>query len=156
MTKYSMLLSILDRIRDEAASTQRANAYLPNPQDADRVNQARSRAFVHLYLKVSFGLLDFTQREHFITDGTADGGIDGYYIENDSKMIYLIQSKFRTTEKNFIAKQLSLPLSSVAKTQGHAKMPHSTVRRTRRSSELPDSAWRRAHLRGPSTSRSRV
>ena len=108
MKKYDVLLNILDKIRAEAASTQRASKYLPEPADIDSLNQARARAFIHLLLKVKFGLLDFTEREHFITDGANDGGIDGYYIDSETKLIYFIQSKFRTTESNFINKQIAL------------------------------------------------
>ncbi len=55
-----------------------------------------------------FGILDFDEREKYITDGAYDGGIDGYYINEDTKQIYLIQSKFRTTEKNFENKHIAL------------------------------------------------
>src|ERR1700674_1457020 len=108
MKKYDVLLNILDHIRAEAASTQRASRYLPEPTDVESLNQARARAFIHLLLKVRFGLLDFTEREHFITDGGYDGGIDGYYIDSEARLIYFIQSKFRTTENNFINKQIAL------------------------------------------------
>ena len=108
MTKYSILLNVIDRIRDEAASTKRAAAYLPSPADTEQVNQARARSFIHLYLKVSFGLLDFTEREHFITDGTHDGGIDGYYIDREARLVYLLQSKFRTSEANFSDKEITM------------------------------------------------
>jgi hypothetical protein len=108
MNKYAVLLSILDHVRAEAASTPRASTYLPEPTDVDSLNQARARAFIHLLLKVRFGLLDFTGREHFITDGGYDGGIDGYYIDSEARLIYFIQSKFRTTEDNFVKKQITL------------------------------------------------
>ena len=55
-----------------------------------------------------FGLLDFVEREHFITDGAFDGGIDGYYINLEDRVIYLLQSKFRSTEANFTDKQMTL------------------------------------------------
>lgn len=74
----------------------------------EKVNQARARAFVHLYLKVMFGLTEFVQRERTITDATGDGGIDGYYIDVESKTIHLLQSKFRTTRENFEGKEISL------------------------------------------------
>src|SRR6267154_1964636 len=98
MTKYETLVNIIDRIRAEAAATKRAATYLPPVTETEAINQARSRAFIHLYLKVSFGLLDFNEREHFITDGSYDGGIDGYFVSRDNKLIYLIQSKFRANE----------------------------------------------------------
>jgi hypothetical protein len=108
MTKYEMLLNILDKIREEAAGSKYAPTYLHPATDAEGINQARARAFVHLYLKVSFGILEFARREHFVTDGALDGGIDGYYINRDTRIIYLIQSKFRTTEKNFSDKAITL------------------------------------------------
>jgi len=108
MTKYQILLNIIDRIRAEAATTKYETKYLPPSSDAEAINQARSRAFIHLHLKVSFGLLDFAEREHFITDGTYDGGIDGYFINRDARLVYLIQSKFRATERNFVDKEIAL------------------------------------------------
>ena len=76
--------------------------------DVPKLDQARSRAFIHLFLKVRYGLLEFNEREEFVTEGTDDGGIDAYYIDEEAKTISLIQSKFRTNEKNFEAKQIEL------------------------------------------------
>lgn len=106
MTKYQTLINILDTIIDDAPPSM--NKKYPNTNDIEKKNQARARAFIHLYLKVNFGLLNFSEREHFITDGPYDGGIDGYYIHNDSKTIYFIQSKFRTKDLNFESKQIDL------------------------------------------------
>ncbi|WP_176620057.1 AIPR family protein [Flagellimonas chongwuensis] len=106
MTKYQTLINILDTIIDDAPPSM--NKKYPNTTDIEKKNQARARAFIHLYLKVNFGLLNFSEREHFITDGPYDGGIDGYYIHNDSKTIYFIQSKFRTNDLNFESKQIDL------------------------------------------------
>jgi hypothetical protein len=106
MNKYSILLRILDAIIKEAPASM-SKKYPKNAIDED-LNSARSRAFIHLYLKVSFGLLDFTEREHLITDGAYDGGIDGYYINQENKTIYFIQSKFRANSKNFESKNISL------------------------------------------------
>src|ERR1017187_5454073 len=108
MSKERMLVNSVDRIRAEAKGTKYAATYLPPAIEAELVNQARSRAFIHLYLKVSFGLIDFARREHLITDGAFDGGIDGYYINQEMKTIYLIQSKFRATERNFASKEATL------------------------------------------------
>ena len=99
MTKYSTLLNILDTIISEAPSVM-SKKYSLNG-DVEQINQSRSRAFIHLYLKVSFGILPFLEREHFITDAGYDGGIDGYYISAENKTVYLIQSKFRTNDTNF-------------------------------------------------------
>ncbi|OFX61503.1 MAG: hypothetical protein A2046_06665 [Bacteroidetes bacterium GWA2_30_7] len=73
----------------------------------DKVNNARARAFIHLFLKVKFGIIDFLEREKFITDDTGDGGIDGYYIDQENKKLYFIQSKFRVTENNFENKEIT-------------------------------------------------
>ena len=107
MTKYEVLLKILDTIIKEAP-TSMSKKYPSSITDEEQLNQARSRAFIHLYLKVSFGLLDFGEREHFITDGSYDGGVDGYYLNKENKTIYFIQSKFRANEKNFENKEISL------------------------------------------------
>jgi len=107
MDKYQTLVNILDRIRDEA-TLKYQNRYLPAEIDTEKVNQARARAFIHLYMKVNFGLLDFEEREHFITDNPYDGGIDGYYINKENRQIYFIQSKFRTNGKNFEGKGITL------------------------------------------------
>ncbi|WP_018622347.1 AIPR family protein [Spirosoma luteum] len=107
MTKFETLLNILDTIIKEAPSSM-TKKYPKKPKDTEELNQARSRAFIHLYLKVSFGLLDFNEREHFITDESYDGGIDGYYINKENKTVYFIQSKFRTNSSNFETKEIAL------------------------------------------------
>ncbi|WP_207459002.1 hypothetical protein [Azospirillum sp. SYSU D00513] len=108
MSKYSMMVRILDKICEEAIGTKYEQKYNPPKSDNEKVNQARSRAFVHLYMKVSFGVLDFKEREECITDGAYDGGIDGYYLDHEAKTVYFIQSKFRTTEDNFESKSIKL------------------------------------------------
>lgn len=105
--RFETLVRVLDKIRAEAPRTQ-ASRYQPDEVDIEKVNQARGRAFIHLYMKVMFGLSGFAERERTITDAGYDGGIDGYYIDTDTKIIYLIQSKFRTTAKNFESKQIEL------------------------------------------------
>ena len=105
--QYDTFLRILDRIRAEAPDNM-AGRYLPEPTDTEKVNQARARAFIHLYLKVMFGITEFVQRERTITDATGDGGIDGYYIDSETKTIYLLQSKFRTNQKNFENKEIAV------------------------------------------------
>ncbi|REC62881.1 AIPR protein [Chryseobacterium pennae] len=107
--KYQILIDILDKIRSEVkASEPSYNKYNPISTDVEKVNQARAKAFIHLFLKVSFGILEFQEREACIADGTQDGGIDGYYINKDNKTIYFIQSKFRINEKNFEGKEIAL------------------------------------------------
>lgn len=105
-TKYQILLQILDKIREEAAGTKWETKYAVGSNDFEAVAGARSRAYIHLYLKVMFGIGNFIDREQFVTDGGYDGGIDGYYIDRDTKRIFLLQSKFRNTEKNFEQKSI--------------------------------------------------
>ena len=59
-----------------------------------------------LFLKVRFGLTHFKEREQFLTDDPQDGGIDGYFLDEEHKTIYLIQSKFRSSEINFKEKEI--------------------------------------------------
>lgn len=108
MNKYEVLVSILDKIRHEAAGLPIEGKYLVPSGDAEQINQARARAFIHLYLMVSFGMLDFKARERVVTDKGYDGGIDAYYIDDENRLIYLIQSKFRTNDKNFTEKNISV------------------------------------------------
>ena len=97
--KYNILLTVLDTLRREAPEGYKR--YHPLDTEIDKLNQARSRAYIHLFLKVKFGLLDFLEREKYITDDGNDGGIDAYYIDTETKTIYYIQSKFRITKENF-------------------------------------------------------
>jgi hypothetical protein len=108
LAKYEILISVLDRLRDEAIASEFSTIYLPQPGNHEAVNQSRSRALLHLYLKVSFGLLSFPDREHYICDGRGDGGIDAYYISKENRTIYFLQSKFRTTATNFENKNITL------------------------------------------------
>ncbi len=106
MNKYDTLLNILDKLKNEAPSNYKR--YYPKDDDIDGLNDARSRAFIHLFLKVKFGILNFIDRENYITDGTDDGGVDGYYIDKENKKIYFIQSKFRTSKENFESKNIEI------------------------------------------------
>ena len=105
MSKYNDLVTIIDSLCNEAPAEYRR--YHPSMND-DAKRQARSRAFIHLFLKVKFGLTEFLDRETFITDDPSDGGIDAYYIDNEDKVIYLIQSKFRNSDDNFQSKEITL------------------------------------------------
>ena len=104
--KYNILLNVLDTLRREAPTEYKK--YHPLDNEQEKLNQARSRAYIHLFLKVKFGLLDFLERENHITDESQDGGIDAYYIDQEYKIIYFIQSKFRITKKNFESKDIAL------------------------------------------------
>ncbi|WP_437571883.1 AIPR family protein [Sorangium sp. So ce542] len=104
MNRYSVLIRVLDQLRAEAPAQYKS--YHPPDENPDALNAARAKAFIHLFLKVHFGILDFPAREAYITEGGGDGGIDAYYIDTDRRAIYFIQSKFRQSEKNFEAKAI--------------------------------------------------
>ncbi len=106
MSKYQTLVNILDELRKEAPAEYKR--YYPIESNIEELNKARARSYIHLFLKVKFGLLQFQERESFITDDKSDGGIDGYFIDQENKIIYFIQSKFRINEKNFENKNIEL------------------------------------------------
>jgi len=106
MSKYNTLVKILDELRKEAPMEYKR--YYPLEDDIEGLNKARSRSYIHLFLKVKFGLVNFSDRELFITDDTGDGGIDGYYVDQEYKRIYFIQSKFRANEDNFEKKNIDI------------------------------------------------
>lgn len=105
MNVYNDLLNILDKLRAEAPPSYRR--YHPEESNHEQLCNARARAFMHLFLKVKFGIIDFLDRENFITDDTGDGGIDGYFIDENRKILYFIQSKFRNTIANFENKEIT-------------------------------------------------
>lgn len=94
--KYKLLEKVLDKI-----ITESPRHLAPSLDNQEQIYQARGRALIHLYLRTSFGILEYENAERFITDGTHDGGLDAYYIDEENKRIYLIQSKYRTTKENF-------------------------------------------------------
>lgn len=104
--KYAILVKILDQIREEARGTKWESQYAVDDNREEAIMAARSRAYIHLYLKVMFGIGRFEEREVYVTDGSYDGGIDGFFIDKENKRIYLLQSKFRNTEKNFEEKNI--------------------------------------------------
>ena len=104
MSKYLDLVKILDHICEEAPAE---NVRYHSRNSDDDILHARSRAYVHLYLKVMFGIMEFSERESYVTDGTNDGGIDAYYIDKENKKLYLIQSKFRNNDTNFDGKDIT-------------------------------------------------
>lgn len=106
MSKYLTLLNIIDELRNEAPKEYKR--YYPSPSEKAKIDLARSRAFIHLFLKVRYGLCDFSERENYITDDPFDGGIDAYYIDCNLKKVTFIQSKFRTNEINFENKEIAL------------------------------------------------
>ena len=104
-SKYKTLVHVLDQIRKEAP--QEYKRYHVLETDTEKLDQARARTFIHLFLKVRFGILDFKEREYFITDQSYDGGVDAYFINEETKTVCIIQSKFRTNQDNFQEKIIS-------------------------------------------------
>lgn len=102
--KYQILLNILDELCFEAPENYKS--YWDNSSN-ESINAARSKSYIHLFLMVKFGITDFGQRHDIITDGSRDGGLDAYYIDETNKLIYLIQSKFRTKDSNFEEKSIT-------------------------------------------------
>lgn len=98
---YNTLCGVLDSLRNEAPAE--LAVYHPPKTNNDGIIQARSRAFLHLFLKARFGLVQFHEREALVTDGKFDGGVDAYYIDYKNKFIYVLQSKFRATSGNFVS-----------------------------------------------------
>jgi len=102
---YHTLCKVLDGLRSEAPVTN--GIYFPAAGNQDAIIQARSRALLHLFLKVRFGLTEFAEREELVTDGNQDGGVDAYYIDKTNKYHYILQSKFRATPGNFVSSNMS-------------------------------------------------
>ncbi|MFA5070947.1 MAG: AIPR family protein [Candidatus Pacearchaeota archaeon] len=102
--KYAVLIKILDNLCDEAPKEYQTYHQRDTEEE---ITTARSKAFIHLLLKVRFGILNFLDREKVITDGTQDGGIDAYYIDKPNKIVYFIQSKFRNNAQIFEDKNMS-------------------------------------------------
>jgi AIPR protein len=103
--RYITLCNVLDSLCREAPAT--ATIYHPPKGDEGKRIQARSRALLHLFLKARFGLIDFTEREAHVTDGSHDGGVDAYFIDQKTKRIFVLQSKFRATPGNFESNNMS-------------------------------------------------
>lgn len=98
--KHNLLKKTLDGIATSAPEL--FAIYHPNENDQDSQIHKYSRSQIHLFLRVRFGLLDFNIAESQITDGTDDGGLDAYHIDEEKKIIYLIQSKYKTTPEGYI------------------------------------------------------
>lgn len=105
MSQYKILLKILDCLLQEAPSE--FTSLHPDKKDNEQLNAARAKAYIHLFLKVKCGITNFKTRHSYLTEGSQDGGVDAYYIDSENKKLYLIQSKFRTTEDNFTAKSVT-------------------------------------------------
>lgn len=98
--KHNLLKKTLDDIA--ASAPNELQIYHPAEDDKDAQIHKYSRAQIHLFLRVWFGLLDFRVVENQITDGTNDGGLDAYYVDKDKKIIYFIQSKYKITPEGYL------------------------------------------------------
>jgi hypothetical protein len=104
--QYAILTNILDEYVREGGGVARRKSFFDTSTE-EKANQARARAFIHLYLAATYGLINFEDREHMITDAKYDGGIDAYFIDSDHKFIDIIQSKFRLGSRNFESKYIA-------------------------------------------------
>lgn len=98
--KHNLLKRALDDIATYAPVG--LQIYHPVEDNEDAQIHKYSRAQIHLFLRVRFGILDFNVVENQITEGTGDGGLDAYHIDEDKKVIYLIQSKYKTTSEGYL------------------------------------------------------
>lgn len=98
--KHELLNSTLDNISESAPAE--LSVYHPDAENVDAQIHKYSRAQIHLFLRVRFCLLDFNLVESQITDGSGDGGLDAYHIDEEKKVIYLIQSKYKTTPDGYL------------------------------------------------------
>lgn len=104
--KYAILTHILDEYVRQGKGVKKRSSLFDSSTE-ERQNQARARAFIHLYLAATYGILSFEDRELTITDGSYDGGIDAYHIDTENKILDIIQSKFRVGSSNFESKNIS-------------------------------------------------
>jgi hypothetical protein len=104
--KYNTLSNILEKISKDAPADFVKYKLVKN--DTEKNNQIKAKCYIHLFLMVRFGIDDFRAREKYITEGPFDGGIDAYFLDNDSKTVFIIQSKYRTTADNFENKEISI------------------------------------------------
>lgn len=109
--KFIMLLKILDEIKKDAPKTKDFKRFYSGK--IEDLNYSRGQAFIHLFLLIKFGLETFEARQRFICDGKFDGGLDAYFISEREKTVYLIQSKFHTTDSSFKAEKI--PVSDLVK-----------------------------------------
>lgn len=103
--KYNILNKILDKISKDSPPEF---VKYKLTKDNEINNQIRAKCIIHLFLMVRFGIQDFKERDKYITEGGYDGGIDAYYTDTLNKIVYIIQSKYRTTEDNFENKEIAI------------------------------------------------
>jgi len=98
--KHNFLNGVLDNIAKLAPDEFKK--YHPKAGDVEGQTHMYSRAQIHLFLRVRFGILDFMTAEDQITDDAGDGGLDAYHIDEEKKIIYLIQSKYKITPEGYL------------------------------------------------------
>lgn len=103
--KYATLLKIIDGIREEAPNQENFRRF--RTKKPDDIAFSRGQAFIHLLLLIRFGLETFEERHQHICDGQGDGGLDAYFISEQEKTVFLVQSKFRNTESGFTDDSIS-------------------------------------------------
>lgn len=103
--RYLILLNIIDGIRYDAPKTAIFQRFHSNKPDD--IAFSRGQAFIHLLLFIRFGKEEFIERQLNICDGPGDGGLDAYFISEQEKTVFLIQSKFGNTESGFKANSIS-------------------------------------------------
>ena len=79
LMKYHILINILDSICSSVSKYYKS--YIS--KNDEEINKNRSKALIHLFLKVKFGIIDIKEREELITDGPEDGGLDAYFIDKE-------------------------------------------------------------------------
>ena len=109
--KFSTLIAILDSLRKEAPNSPEFARF--HSKKTEDITFSRGQSFIHLFLLVKFGLETFGKRNEHICDGPNDGGLDGWYISESHKTVYLIQSKFRHSSKDFAT--TSIPATDLIK-----------------------------------------
>jgi hypothetical protein len=103
--KYKTLVAILDSIRKEAPTTAEFARF--SSRKVDDTTYSRGQAFIHLWLLVKCGLDTFDTRNQQICDGEGDGGLDAFFISQQQKTVFLIQSKFKNSENKFIGESIN-------------------------------------------------
>ncbi|KQN34758.1 hypothetical protein ASG37_15660 [Sphingomonas sp. Leaf407] len=106
--KYQILLNILDRIVQGGAAAGQRSIYRNASQSPAERDQARARAYIHLFLEAKYGLHEFNDREKQITDSSYDGGVDAFHIDHENRVVVLVQSKFRSTAQNYSDKHITI------------------------------------------------
>lgn len=104
--RYSTLLKILDGIRNDTPQSDEFQRF--HSKKNEDLIFSRGQSFIHLFLLVKFGVESFEDRHQLICDGPMDGGLDAYFIQPSEKIVYLIQSKFKSSDTGFNGESISV------------------------------------------------